>query len=126
MKHKLEMLLVMIVAVTFVSCASTFKGVDAGEGSVFLRGRLTAILGSALPKVEVAVHEAMEELNFVAVETVSDKLKGTVKAQMADGTKVKVKIEAQDFESTQVTIRVGSFGDQSISVQILKHVKRRL
>ena len=119
-------MLAMVLVLTSTGCSSVVKGVDAGDGSVFVRGRLEALVDSALPEVEKAAHGAMEELNFVAVATMSDKLKGEVTARMADGTKVKIKLEAQDFDSTKLSIRVGTFGDQSISVQILRHIKRRL
>ncbi|RLE28210.1 MAG: hypothetical protein DRJ65_00295 [Acidobacteria bacterium] len=107
-------------------CTSTFKSVEADPGFSFLRGTLKGVLAAGLPKVEAATGAAMEELNFVAVDVVSDKLKGTVSARMADGTKVTVKMQAEDFEATTVKIKVGTWGDQSISVQILRHIQRKL
>ena len=107
-------------------CTSTFKAVDADPGFTFLRGSLSGVLASAQPKVETATVAAMEELDFVAVDIVSDKLKGTVNARMADGTKVSVKLQAEDFDSTMVKIKVGTWGDQSISVQILRHIQKKL
>ena len=109
-----------------LGCTSTFKSVEADPGFSFLRGTLKGVLTSGLPKVEAATVAAMEELNFVAVDVISDKLKGTVSARMADGTKVTVKMQAEDFESTTVKIKVGTWGDQSISVQILRHIQRKL
>ena len=109
-----------------LGCTSTFKAVDADPGFTFLRGTLSGVLPSALPKVETATVAAMEELDFVAVDVVSDKLKGTVNARMADGTKVSVKLQADDFEATLVKVKVGTWGDQSISVQILRHIQKKL
>ena len=109
-----------------LGCTSTFKSVPADPGFTFLRGTLSGVLASAQPKIETATVAAMEELDFVAVDVVSDKLKGTVKARMADGTKVSVKLQAEDFESTKVKIKVGTWGDQSISVQILRHIQKKL
>ncbi len=109
-----------------LGCTSTFKAVEADPGFTFLRGTLRGVLASAQPKVETATVAAMEELDFVAVDVISDKLKGTVKARMADGTKVSVKLQAEDFESTTVKIKVGTWGDQSISVQILRHIQKKL
>lgn len=107
-------------------CKSTFKGVEADPGFTYLRSQLTGVLQAALPAVETATKAAMEELDFVAVDVVSDKLKGTINARMADGTKVSIKIEAVDFESTALKIKVGTWGDQSISVQILRHIQKQL
>ena len=119
------LLLVGIVGLT-PGCKSTFKAVEADPGFTYLRNQLSGALQAPLPQVETAVVAAMEELDFVAVDVVSDKLKGTVKARMADGTKVKVKLQAVDFESTSLKIKVGSFGNQSISVQILRHIQKEL
>ncbi len=126
MKKILLILLILGLSGFGLGCTSTFKAVDADPGFTFLRGTLSGVLASALPKVETATVAAMEELDFVAVDVVSDKLKGTVNARMADGTKVSVKIQADDFESTMVKIKVGTWGDQSISVQILRHIQKKL
>lgn len=116
----------ILVLITLSACASTFKGVEVEGGAIYLRGELKGNVSAPLPKVETIVKEVMEELDFVAIDVISDKLKGEVKARMADGARVKVGIEAEDFESTQLRIRVGSFGNQSISRQIYKHIQRRL
>ncbi len=126
MKKILLILLILGLCGFGLGCKSTFKAVDADPGFTFLRGTLSGVLASAQPKVETATVAAMEELDFVAVDVVSDKLKGTVNARMADGTKVSVKIQADDFESTMVKIKVGTWGDQSISVQILRHIQKKL
>ena len=42
------------------------------------------------------------------------------------GTKVRVKLEALDFESTAIRIRVGTIGDRAVSLQLLRHIERRL
>ena len=126
MKKLLFSLLFLGLFVLTLGCTSTFKAVEADPGFSFLRGTLSGVIGSAQPNVETATVAAMEELDFVAVDVISDKLKGTVKARMADGTKVSVKLQAEDFESTKVKIKVGTWGDQSISVQILRHIQKKL
>lgn len=126
MKRILFGLLFLCIVGLTPGCKSTFKSVETDPGFSFLRGQLSGTLAGDLPAVEAATVAAMETLDFVAVDVVSDKLKGTVEARMADGTKVKVKLQAVDFESTAVKIKVGSFGDQSISVQILRHIQKKL
>lgn len=112
--------------VIMIGCTSTFKGVEAEPGFTYLRSHLAGTIGAALPKLERATEAAMEELDFVAVEVVSDKLRGEIRSKMADGTKVTVHLIAQDFETTVIRIRVGLFGDQSVSVQILRHIQKQL
>lgn len=109
-----------------LGCKSTFKGVEADPGFTYLRSQLSGVLQAPLPTLETATTAAMEELDFVAVDVVSDKLKGTIKARMADGTRVTVKMAAVDFESTTISIKVGTWGDQSVSVQILRHIQKQL
>ncbi len=126
MKRTMIVSSLLVFVVCILGCTSTFKGVEADPGFEFLRGQLRGTLDAPLPKVETAVKAAMEDLDFVGIDVVSDKLKGEVTARMADGTKVKVEIEAVDFESTDMKIKVGTWGDQSISVQILRHIRKKL
>lgn len=126
MKHAAKMICCVVALVSIGGCASLVKGVDAGGGAVYARGTLRALVGAPQPEIQTATAKAMEELDFVAVDSEADKLKATVTARMADGTKVTVKLEAEDFDSTHVMIKVGSFGNQSISSQILKHIQRQL
>ncbi len=109
-----------------LGCTSTFKSVEADPGFSFLRGTLSGSIPAALPNVEKAVTSALEELDFVGIDVVSDKLKGRINARMADGTKISVKMKAEDFESTNLKVKVGTWGDQSISVQILRHIQKKL
>ncbi len=115
-----------LVIIILSACATTFRGVEVEPGATYFQGELKTLLSAPLPKVESVVKEVMEELDFVAVDLQSDKLRARARARMADGTRVKIGIEAEDFESTRIRIRVGTFGDQSISRQIYKHIQRRL
>ena len=126
MKKPFYFLFLGMLIISLGACESTFHGVEVEEGATYFQGELRALLPAPLPRVEKIVAEVMEELDFVAIDSVSDKLKGEVHARMADGKAVKVEIEAEDFESTEVRIRVGTFGDQSISRQIYKHIQRRI
>ena len=120
--------LLLLPVLALSGCAAVVVGgaAAAGAGYLWFNGNLEHTLDSALPKVEVATRQALEGLDLVGIETRADKLKGRVTARMADGTKVTVKLKAMDFETTSVRIRVGTFGDQAISEQILRHIERRL
>jgi hypothetical protein len=39
---------------------------------------------------------------------------------------VTINLEAVDFENTSIKIKVGTFGDRSISLQILRNIEERL
>lgn len=108
------------------ACASTFRGVQVEPGVMYFQGELRSLVPVPLPRLEAVVKQVMTDLDFVAVDVVSDKLKAEGKARMADGTRVKIGLEAEDFESTHIKIRVGTFGDQAISRQIFKHIQKGL
>lgn len=108
------------------ACASTFRGVQVEPGVIYFQGELRSLVPVPLPRLESVVKQVMTDLDFVAVDVVSDKLKAEGKARMADGTRVKIGLEAEDFESTHIKIRVGTFGDQAISRQIYKHIQKGL
>ena len=126
MKKQLRNLSFFMVIIGLSACATTFRGVEVEPGATYFQGALKALLEAPLPRVETVVKEVMEELDFVAIDVVSDKLKAEVRARMADGTRVKIRIDAEDFETTWIRIRVGTFGEQSISRQIYKHIQRQL
>jgi len=104
-------------------CAST--GSDNGSYE-YLSGKLKDTLGAAVPEAEAATRAALQELDLVGVDGFKDKLKAKVTARMADGAKVQISLKAIDFESSAVSIKVGTIGDRSISLQILRYIQREL
>lgn len=120
--------LLAVVSVAMLSgCAAAVVGAAAvGAGYVWYNGALRATLDAPLPEVGVATRRGLDDLDFVGIFGRTDKLRGTVRARMSDGTKIQVKLEAADLDATQVTVRVGTFGDKSISRQIMRHIESRL
>ena len=45
---------------------------------------------------------------------------------MAVGTKVGIHLETVDADTVSIKIKVGTFGDRSISMQILRNIENRL
>ena len=121
-------ILPLLLAVSLLfGCAST--AADGAVGAVnwtWYRARLEAVLVEPLPEVEKAAAAALAGLDFVAVDSVTDKLKGEVTARMADGTRVRVNLKSLDLAETRVRVRVGTLGDKAVSEQILRHIERRL
>jgi len=111
------------MALVLSGCAST--GSDSGRYE-YLGGRLKDTLAAPVPQAEAASRAAFEELDLVGVDGFMDKLKAKVSARMADGTKVQITLKAIDFESSAISIKVGTIGDRSISLQILRYIQREL
>ena len=116
----------LLLLVPLGGCAVAAVGAAAGAAYVWINGELKSTVSAALPRVEEATKAVFDDLEFTAVEAVSDKLKGKVTAMMADGTDVVVRLKAVDFESTQVRIRVGKLGDKAVSEQIHRHLEKEL
>jgi hypothetical protein len=73
-----------------------------------------------------ATNTALEDLELVGIDSTVDKLKGKITARMAVGTKVSIWLEAVDFDTTSIKIRVGTFGDRSVSLQVLRSIEKHL
>ncbi len=116
----------LVLVVPLSGCAVAVVAAGAGAGYVWVNGMLQETLSAPLPRVETATRAALQDLELVAIHGRADKLKGKIKAHMADGTKVVIWLKAVDFQTTNVKIRVGRVGDKAISLQILRHIKQRL
>lgn len=116
----------LVVALMTSGCTAVLVGGGAAATYAWVSGWLEATFDEPLPKLERASREALEELNFVAIQGSVDKLEGSVTAQMASGKKVRIKLKAIDFEQTRIKIRVGTVGDKALSEQILRHIQREL
>jgi len=115
-----------LLAVPLLGCPAAVVAVGAGAGFVWFNGQLEETIDRALPDVQSAAEGALADLDLVGIATTADKLKAEVSGRMADGTKVTVWLKAVDFKSTKVTIRAGTVGDKAVSLQVLRHIKKRL
>ena len=89
-------------------------------------GVMRSTLPGAMPDVVNATNATLTDLDLVAIDSTVDKLKGKITARMAVGTKVTINLEAVDFTNTSIKIKVGTFGDRSISLQLLRNIEKRL
>ena len=103
---------------------TTPEGTDASYSQA--EGVLRATLPGSMPDVVNSTNDTLTDLELVGIDSTVDKLKGKITARMAVGTKVTINLEAVDFSNTSVKIKVGTFGDRSISLQILRNIEKRL
>jgi len=122
-----KILAVAVCMGMFIGCKSTVVTPDGTEASFSkAEGVLRSAIGASMPDVVKATNDTLEDLELVGVDNTVDKLKGKITARMAVGTKVTINLEAIDFENTSIRIKVGTFGDRSISLQILRNIEKRI
>lgn len=117
----------LVCVALLVGCKSavvTPEGTEASYSTA--EGVLRAVAGAPMTDVVNATNATLEDLELVGIDKTVDKLKGKITARMAVGTKVTINLESQGFENTSLKIKVGTFGDRSISLQILRNIERQL
>jgi hypothetical protein len=122
-----KLMIVMVCVGLLVGC-KTAVTTPAGNPATYSKaeGLLRSTLGGSVPDVVNATNATLEDLELTGVDSTVDKLKGRITARMAVGTKVSINLEAIDSDTTAIRIRVGTFGDKSISMQILRNIEKRL
>ncbi len=122
-----KLLLVLLGVWVVAGCSSAVVTPEGTEASYsWVEGALVSVLAAPMPEVVNATTATLDDLELVAVDSTVDRLKGRITARMAVGTKVAINLEAVDFESTSIRIKVGTFGDRSVALQILRNIERRL
>ena len=122
-----KIFLILLCLGSVVGCKSTVTTPEGGTATYSkAEGMMRSTLPGAMPEVVNATNATLTDLELVAIDSTVDKLKGKITARMAVGTKVTINLEAVDFQSTSIRIKVGTFGDRSISLQILRNIERRL
>ena len=124
MKPSLLILLVVGVVAGCTSAVVTPEGTEANFS--WVEGTLESLLAAPMPDVVDATTATLTDLELVAIDSTVDRLKGRITARMAVGTRVSIGLEAVDFESTSIRIKVGTFGDRSVALQILRNIEKRL
>jgi hypothetical protein len=122
-----KMMIVMVCVGLLMGCKSavvTPEGTSASYSKA--EGVLRSTLEGSVPNVVNATNATLEDLELTGVDSQVDKLKGKITARMAVGTRVSINLEAVDFDTTAIRIKVGTFGDKSISMQLLRNIEKHL
>ncbi len=119
--------IILVCVALLAGCKSAIVTPEGTEASYSTaEGVLRAVADASMTDVVNATNATLDDLELVGIDKTVDKLKGKITARMAVGTKVTLNLEAQGFEQTSIKIKVGTFGDRSISLQILRNIERRL
>jgi PBP1b-binding outer membrane lipoprotein LpoB len=121
-------MIVLVCAGLFLVGCKTAVTTPEGTDAVYSKaeGVLRSTLAGSMPDVVNATNTTLTDLELVGIDSTVDKLKGKITARMAVGTKVTINLEAIDFENTSIKIKVGTFGDASVSMQILRNIEKHL
>ena len=122
-----KLMIVMVCAGLLAGCKTTVATPD-GTTATYSKaeGVLRSALTGTMPEVVNATTATLEDLELVGVDSTVDRLKGKITARMAVGTKVGINLETVDADTVSIRIKVGTFGDRSISMQILRNIEQRL
>ena len=122
-----KLMIVMVCAGLLAGCKTTVA-LPGGTTATYSKaeGVLRSALTGTMPEVVNATTATLEDLELVGVDSTVDRLKGKITARMAVGTKVGIHLETVDADTVSIKIKVGTFGDRSISMQILRNIENRL
>ena len=128
-----QLLFPLILGLSLVvnsGCPAIFVGAAAGgaagAGTVaYIGGELKSIEEVSLNRAWKATERAMRDLDFRITDKTKDALDAQLKASGADGKKIQVALKRISKSRTEIRVRVGTFGDESLSLQILDKIKKR-
>lgn len=107
-------------------CAALMNGGVAAGTVTYLMGQLKSIEESSLESTWEATQKTMEDLEFIITSKEKDSLTARLIARGANDKKIQIRLKKISEELTEVRIRVGTFGDESLSRQILERLKKNL
>lgn len=128
-KQSLLASLVVLGLVINIGCAAAWiaGGAAAGAGSyAYIARELKSTEEVSLDRAYQATQQAMKDLEFTITSKQKDAFYGEVIARLASGKKVKVKLKKKSGSLTEIKIRVGTLGDESMSRQIHKTIKKHI
>jgi hypothetical protein len=97
--------------------------VGVGTGA-YIEGELKSTEEVSLDKAWEATQKAMEDLELIITYKGKDAISGEVMARRASGKKITVKLRKESDSFTEIRIRVGIFGNESVSHEVHKTIKK--
>jgi len=126
-----NLVLILMLGLNFLvnnGCpASVFlMGGAAGAGTVaYVGGELKTVEEVSLNRAWNAAQKAMKDLGFTITSKEKDAFNSQLIAKGAANKIIKIKLNRQSNMLTEIRIRVGTFGDESLSLQILESIKKQ-
>ena len=114
-----------IVLCTQSGCLVAAAGAAAGTVA-YVKGDTDAIVDGNVEQTFAAAKAAMDELKMPLLASYSSGQEAHVEARHGTDNKVTVNITGQTEKASKVSIRVGTFGNDSVSLQVLEKIKANL
>lgn len=125
-KNLLFILLLGIVLLSGGGCAALIGGGAAAGTVAYVMGDLKSMEEASLDRTWEAAEKTMEDLEFIVTSKQKDVLTAKLIARGSNDKKIVMNLKKVSEELTEVRIRVGTFGDESLSRQILERLKKNL
>ncbi|WKZ17779.1 MAG: DUF3568 family protein [Candidatus Jettenia sp. CY-1] len=127
MPKKLPFIILLgIVLLSGGGCAA-LRGGGAAAGTVaYVMGELRSMEEASLERTWDAAQKTMEDLEFIVTSKQKDVLTARLIARGANDKKIVIQLKKVSEDLTEVRIHVGTFGDESLSRQILERLKKNL
>jgi hypothetical protein len=129
MRNNLVAALAVALLVFCNGCALLVVGgaAAAGAGAVYyVDGELKDTESASLDAVHAATLAGLRNMQYAIVSDAKDINDAKILARTATDTKIQIQLAKQSPSVTEIRIRVGTFGDESLSRQILDKIKAHL
>lgn len=122
----LQAVLVLPVLLLFSGCVAVVAGA-AGAGTVgYLAGELRSPLEAPVDRAWQAVEATINERGYMVTKQSKDARTGILESRTADDQKVTIRVTEVTEDTSEVRIRVGTFGDEKLSLDLIRRIEDRL
>jgi hypothetical protein len=126
-RTQLLLSLVALAMMPFLSgCLLAAAGVAGAATVAYVEGEIKTTLQATPPQVAAATNSAFKQMGIAVISSNSTAVDGRVEGRNAADKKIAVTIASEGDKASRVAIRVGTFGDESMSRQILDKIKSNL
>lgn len=115
-----------IIVLSGSGCASLVGGGTAAGTVTYTFGELKSIEEASLESTWEATQKTMKDLELIVTSKEKDMLTARLIARGVNDKKIVIKLKNISEELSEVKIRVGTFGDEALSRNILKYLKKNL
>ncbi|MGE0267476.1 MAG: DUF3568 family protein [Candidatus Omnitrophota bacterium] len=122
-----------IIGASFLATVAASQGcvllagaaVGAG-GYAYVTGALSKNLDAKVDKVHAASLKGLQDLGAFVVSEDQSMQKSEIHAESEDGKNINIDIEALTEQASKIKIRVGTIGNESDSLRVLKAIMSHL
>jgi hypothetical protein len=108
-------------------CAMFVVGAGAGAGAVaYAKGKLGSTETAKLAEVWDATRKAVEELDYVVIETNRQAASAVLIARSPRDERLEITMKSTTDKTTELGIRVGALGNEERAQLVLDRIRRHL